>query len=123
MSGVPERPTIVIVDDHPSFRRVARDLLHARGFAVVGEAEHAAAAQEVVGRTAPDAVLLDVGLGEESGFAVARALTRSHPRLAVLLTSADPDRGEVEGARASGARGFLPKDRLADADLAALWAT
>jgi DNA-binding NarL/FixJ family response regulator len=109
------RLRIVIVDDHPSFRGAARELLKARGHSVVGEADCAAAAQELVSRLAPDAVMLDVQLGDESGLELARRLTLAHPGLQVLLVSdtcyADPQR-----VRESGARGFVPKSQLARAD-------
>jgi DNA-binding NarL/FixJ family response regulator len=111
----------VIVDDHASFRCVARALLDQRGFAVVGEANGGAAACELVARVAPDAVLLDVGLGAECGFDVARTLVAAHPGLAVLLVSAREDVASVLRVQVSGACGFVPKSRLADADLAALW--
>ena len=110
------RPRIVIVDDHAVFRQVARELLEECGYIVLGEADCAAAAHEVVARSAPDLVIVDIRLGDECGFDLARALTRSHPSLAVLLTSTDPDAGDPDRVRASGARGFLPKARLATLD-------
>ena len=113
--------TVVIVDDHGAFRRTARDLLRMRGYAVVGEAACAATAYDIVERVAPDAVLLDVNLGGENGFDVARALTRRHPGLAVLLMSADPYHAESGRVRASGARGFLSKSQFVDADLVGVW--
>src|SRR4051794_1775142 len=68
---------VLIVDDQPVFRQVACDLLEARGYAVVAEAEGLATALEALGHSRPDAVLLDVCLDEENGFDVARALTRA----------------------------------------------
>ena len=76
-AGAPLR--VLIVDDQPAFRQAARALLEARGSAVVGEAGRAAAALEAAKRLEPDAVLLDVRLGGESGHEVARALTRFDP--------------------------------------------
>src|SRR4051794_2602444 len=73
--------SVVIVDDHPGLRRTVRELLKARGHAVVGEADCAAAAQELVSRLVPDAVLLDLQLGDRCGFDVARTLTHAHPGL------------------------------------------
>ena len=64
--------TIVIVDDHPSFRRCARAVLEADGFAVVGEAEDGEGAITAIGELHPDAVLLDVQLPDMDGFAVLR---------------------------------------------------
>jgi DNA-binding NarL/FixJ family response regulator len=107
---VPAR--VVIVDDHPDFRRAARELLAARGHTVVGEADCGAAAQELVARLVPDVVMLDVRLGDECGLDVARALTQLCPRLRVLLVSAECEL-DPQRVRESGASGFLPKSQLA----------
>jgi len=112
---------VLIVDDQPVFRRAARALLEARGYAVVGEADCAATALEAAKQLEPDAVLLDVRLGDESGHEVARALTRLAPAPAVVLVSStdEPDGGE--SVRACGARGFVLKGRLAATDLGHFW--
>jgi DNA-binding response OmpR family regulator len=66
-------------------------------------------------------VLLDVHLGDDDGFEVARALERTCPRPAVLLVS-NCDYAENEYlVRRSGAIGFLVKSRLAAADLRDYW--
>lgn len=111
----------MIVDDHPVFRQVARELLEERGHVVVGEAESAAAAHAVVGRCRPDIVIVDVVLGCESGFELASSLTRSHPALVVVLVSTNPDFDDPRRVRESGARAFVPKAGLATADLIGLW--
>jgi DNA-binding NarL/FixJ family response regulator len=64
--------TVLIVDDHPSFRASARALLQAEGFEVVGEAEDGARALQAVEELRPDVVLLDVQLPDLDGFEVAR---------------------------------------------------
>jgi DNA-binding NarL/FixJ family response regulator len=112
---------VLIVDDQPVFRMVARALLEARGYVVVGEAGCAASAREAVERLAPDAVLLDIRLGDDSGHEVARSLTQLDPAPAVLLVATDHHGDEDERARGCGARGFVPKDRLAEADLGEFW--
>ena len=112
---------VLIVDDQPVFRQVARELLERRGYSVAGEAGCASTAVDAVERLAPDAVMLDVRLGEDCGYAVARTLTRSPHAPAVLLVSAgDEGDGDVR-ARASGARGFVLKCRLAAIDLGRFW--
>jgi DNA-binding NarL/FixJ family response regulator len=113
--------SVLIVDDQPSFRRAARELLEARGYAVVAEAVCSVTALEALARLQPDAVLLDVRLGPESGFDIARALTRARPGLAVLLVSADVPQACLARVYECGARGFLLKPRLIDADLEAFW--
>ena len=109
---------VLIVDDHPGFRATVRALLTLRGFEVVAEASDGASALAAATASLPDAVVLDVCLGPERGTDVARTLTRIFPELAVLLVSSDPL--EADAVRESGARGFVEKSRLVDADLGAL---
>jgi DNA-binding NarL/FixJ family response regulator len=112
--------TVLIVDDQPEFRAVARDLLEDAGYVVAGEAADAAGALAAVAAHAPDVVLLDVQLPDGNGFGVASALAAQGdgPQV-VLISSRD---AEDYGGRivACGARGFLPKSRLSAATLAAV---
>ena len=117
----PNPPRVLIVDDQPSFRGMARRVLEWRGYVVAGEAGSAAAATAAAQRLAPDAVLLDVCLGEDSGFDVACALTQAHPELAVLLISSIDYRQCEALLRDCGARGFVLKSHLACADLTDFW--
>ena len=115
------RPQVVIVDDQATFRGAARQLLEARGYDVVAEAVNAAAAVDAIEQHEPNGVLLDVRLGEDDGFALCGALTRSHPELAVLLAS-DGDYEHMSDRIATcGARGFVRKSRLALVDLGEFW--
>jgi DNA-binding NarL/FixJ family response regulator len=109
---------VLIVDDEPSFRRAARALLELRGYVIVGEAGSAASAVESVECLAPDAVLLDVRLGDDNGFDLASILTRAWPELAVLLISSDDYRSCDALIQDSGARGFALKCELAKVDFA-----
>jgi DNA-binding NarL/FixJ family response regulator len=115
------RPRVLIVDDAAVFRDVARELLRRRGYTVVGEAGTAAVAMQMVVQLAPDAVLADVRLPDGDGLALAAALVAARPGLAVLLTSADRVPPDPDDVRASGARGFVLKSRLAAVDLAQFW--
>ena len=63
--------TVLIVDDHPSFRASARVVLEADGFDVVGEAADGASAHHECCRLRPEVVLLDVQLPDIDGFDVA----------------------------------------------------
>ena len=111
----------MIVDDQETFRDAARRLLEARGYNVVAEAESAARALDAVERHEPQAVLLDVRLGDEDGFAVCGELTRARPELAVLLASDAEFEHVEECVIRAGARGFVRKSRLAATDLAQFW--
>ena len=68
--------TVLIVDDHPSFRASARRMLEADGYQVVGEAADASSAVDAVRELQPDVVLLDIRLPDADGFQVAELTSR-----------------------------------------------
>ena len=70
--------TVLIVDDHPSFRASARLMLEAHGYEVVGEAEDGGAAIAAVQVQRPDLVLLDVRLPDMSGLKVLQTIRRGN---------------------------------------------
>jgi DNA-binding response OmpR family regulator len=80
---------VFIVDDSRDFLDVASGLLEREGLAVVGVALDSAGVREQVERLSPDAVLVDITLGDESGFEVARALCKNngHTAATVILIS------------------------------------
>jgi DNA-binding NarL/FixJ family response regulator len=112
--------TLVIVDDHAGFRASARELLELDEFEVVGEAGDGAGALEVVARLDPEVVLLDIGLPDMSGFDVAERIAIGDPRATVvLISSRSTDQISVR-VTGCGAVGFIAKDELCGAALAAL---
>jgi DNA-binding NarL/FixJ family response regulator len=113
-------PTILIVDDHPSFRATARALLQEEGYTVIGEAQDGASALIAARELRPEVVLLDVQLPDTDGFAVAAELTQdADPPIVVLTSSRDrSDFGPLIAE--SGARGFIPKAELCGRELAAI---
>src|SRR5919197_930380 len=112
--------TVLIVDDHPSFRASARMLLESEGFDVIGEAEDGAAALEAVRELAPQVVLLDVQLPDIDGFEVASRLTTNGGSSAIVLTSSRDVNDLRALAEREGVRGFIPKSELSGAALEAL---
>jgi DNA-binding NarL/FixJ family response regulator len=116
-------PRVLVVDDEPRFRDAARRLLERRGYAVVAEASRAATALDAVERFAPQAVLLDVRLGDDDGFEVCRTLTRARPGLAVLLASTGDYADYADMVTSSGARGFVNKRSLFNTDFGEFWPT
>jgi len=110
---------VLIVDDQPDFREAVRELLEGRGYVVV-EAWDTAGALVAIEAFDADAALIDIRLHDESGYDAARALVEASPRLAVFLMSAGGTIGTDAVARACGARGFVPKQRLASIDLVSL---
>jgi DNA-binding NarL/FixJ family response regulator len=114
------RPTLLIVDDHPSFRSLARALLEAEGFAVVGEAEDGATAIAAVEALRPAVVLLDVQLPDLDGFEVAERLASRADAPAVVLVSTRTAAAYGVRLETTSARGFISKTSLSGAALAAL---
>jgi DNA-binding NarL/FixJ family response regulator len=109
--------TVVIADDQDLVRSGLEMLLSTRGITVVGEAADGRAAVEVVRRTQPDVVLMDIRMPLLDGIAATRELLGTGSRSRVLvLTTYDLDRYLYEALQA-GASGFLlkatPPDRLA----------
>jgi two-component system nitrate/nitrite response regulator NarL len=103
--------TVLVVDDHPLFRKGVRQwLAMAPGIEVVGEAGNRAEALDLTHRFEPDLILLDLNLKGESGLDILTALKEEDPsRRVVMLTVSDsPD--DLIGAIRAGADGYLLKD-------------
>ena len=111
----------LVVDDHDGFRATARRLLESIGWTVVGEAPDGAGAIAAVGRLHPDVVLLDVGLPDLDGFAVAQRLATGDGPAVVLISSRDRS---AYGTRiaSSPAIGFIAKGDLDEGSLSTLLA-
>lgn len=108
--------TVVIADDQELIRSGLEMVLKARGCDVIGLAADGREAVEVVRRTQPDVVLMDVRMPILDGIAATRKITEDGLRSRVLvLTTYDLDQ-YVYGALRAGASGFLlkatPPDRL-----------
>jgi len=104
----------LIVDDNASFLDASRSLLERQGFSVVAVAATGADALRLAAELAPDLILLDVDLGEENGFAVARQLADAHESTtpAVILVSTHPEDDFAELVDQSPAAGFIAKSDL-----------
>ena len=108
------RPRCLIVDDNESFLEISAVSLDGDDVDVVGTATTSAEALRQVAEQRPDVVLVDLNLGEESGFELARMLVERFPQLAsgvvLISTRAERDLGGL--IRASPAAGFIPKTQL-----------
>jgi DNA-binding NarL/FixJ family response regulator len=112
--------TILIVDDHAAFRFVARQLLEAEGFAVVGEAGTGRSAIAAADELQPDVVLLDIGLPDIEGFAVAEQLSTSRGRPLIALTASRDEATYGPRIAENPAAGFVHKDGLSGAAIRTL---
>jgi CheY-like chemotaxis protein len=102
--------SVLIVDDHASFRRFARRLFEEAGFAVVGEAADGRSALASAVELRPDLVLLDVMLPDMSGVLVADALDGDGETAILLVSSRSAD--DLGLTASEGRRRFLRKDEL-----------
>jgi CheY-like chemotaxis protein len=105
----------LVVDDNASFRTAATALLEREGLTVVGTASNGAEALAEAQALRPDVVLLDIALGSESGFDVARRLadagtaTESSKIILISTHSRDDFADLIDAAPAVG---FVPKAQL-----------
>jgi DNA-binding NarL/FixJ family response regulator len=113
--GVPTR--CLIVDDNDLFLEGARGYLEREGIEVVGVASNSAEALASVETLEPDVTLVDVDLGDEDGFELARKL---NGRTTVILVSTHSEEDLGQLVETSPAIGFLPKARLSARAIAEL---
>ena len=104
----------LLVDDNDAFLRAASVLLQREGLTVVGVASNSAEALRQAGALRPDVILVDIGLGDESGFDLARLLAQDGQagRAEVILISARAEADYAELIAESPAAGFLVKSEL-----------
>jgi DNA-binding NarL/FixJ family response regulator len=104
----------LIVDDSSSFLEAAQALLEREGLSVAGVASSGAEALRRDAELRPDVVLLDISLGKDSGFEVARSLVANAENggSMVILISTHAEADFVDLIAASPAIGFLPKSEL-----------
>jgi DNA-binding NarL/FixJ family response regulator len=101
--------SVLLVDDDPVFRRLARRMLIAAGLVVVAEAGTVAAAVVAARELRPDSALVDVGLPDGDGLSLAGVLAALPWPPRVILTSSDADAAGPEDVSRCGAAGFVPK--------------
>jgi CheY-like chemotaxis protein len=117
---VPQRT--LIVDDNRSFRAAARTALDGPDFTIVDVVANSADALDKVDELELDLVLLDIDLGEESGFVLARQIRDrfDHRAPKMVLISTHPEDDFADLIAESPAVGFLAKSELSRDRLAAL---
>jgi CheY-like chemotaxis protein len=104
----------LIVDDNLRFGEEARSLLEQEGISVVGIAASGDEALRLTEALRPDLVLVDIRLGGESGFDVARRLvdgSNSEPPAIIFISTYD-EREFSTRIAASPALGFIAKSTL-----------
>lgn len=102
----------LLVDDNEAFLETASLLLEREGVTVAGVASTIAQALGQARALRPDLILVDIGLGDESGFDLARLLARDGLSADVILISTGAETDYAEMIDDSPAAGFLAKSEL-----------
>jgi len=103
----------LLVDDNAAFAETARRVLDPDGVKVTGTASNIGEALLLASHLQPDVVLVDIALGDENGFDLARRLAESHVGgLAVIMISSDTEEDYADLVAESPVLGFLPKAEL-----------
>lgn len=102
---------VLLVDDHPLFRAGVRQRLceHDSNLEVIGEAENAHQAQEMVEALRPDVVLMDIAMPAVSGIEATHLIKQIAPQVVVVILSLYNDVQYIEAAARAGATGYLLK--------------
>jgi DNA-binding NarL/FixJ family response regulator len=101
---------VLVVDDHPAFRRALTSALSmVDDIEVAGEAGGGHDATKQVAAVDPDLVIMDLSMPDISGIDAMRMIHRRQPDLPVVFLTAHADPGVEKEARRAGASGFLPK--------------
>lgn len=109
--GRPPEVRVLIVDDHPVFRRGLSDILATEpGIEVCGEAESVDTARQAIAAKSPDVAVVDLALGDEDGLDLVSTVARSHPDVRVLVLSGHDERLHAGRALKAGALGYVMKD-------------
>ncbi len=101
---------VLVVDDHPAFRRALTSALRLVGdVEVAGEAGGGVAACEEAEELQPDVILMDLSMPDLSGIDAMKKIHETQPDMPVVILTAHADEGVERAAREAGASGFLAK--------------
>lgn len=115
----------LLVDDNDAFLCAASILLEREGVSVAGVACTIAEALQQISALQPDVILIDIALGDESGFDLARRLARNDdaPGATVIMISTRDEADYAELIAESPAAGFVAKSELSAAEIGRLHAS
>jgi DNA-binding NarL/FixJ family response regulator len=106
----PEAKRIVIVDDHPLFRKGLEQLIHSEdGFAVCGEANNAPEAMDVIRKLNPDLAIVDLSLPGANGIELIKNIRAEFSKLPILVLSMHDESLYALRAMRAGAEGYVMK--------------
>lgn len=111
MQGEARLLSILIVDDHPLFRKGIRALLEPiADFSIIGEAATGEEAVALATQLKPDVILMDLQMPGGSGLAATRAIVQVDSHVRILVVTLFDDDDSIFAALRAGAHGYLLKD-------------
>src|SRR5439155_23291438 len=111
----PDAKRIVIVDDHPLFRKSLEELIQSNdGLAVCGEAGNAAQAMAVIRKLSPDLAIVDLSLPGANGIELIKNVRAEFPKLPILVLSMHDESLYALRALRAGAEGYVMKHEAMD---------
>ncbi|HEU0209874.1 MAG TPA: response regulator transcription factor [Candidatus Udaeobacter sp.] len=109
-SDPPEPKRIVIVDDHPLFRKGLQELIHSdKSFAVCGEAANASEAMDLIRKFLPDLAIVDLSLPGANGIELIKNIRAEFSKLPILVLSMHDESLYALRAMRAGADGYVMK--------------
>jgi DNA-binding NarL/FixJ family response regulator len=109
-TGKVESVRVLVVDDHPAFRRALSSALSMlEDIEVAGEAGGGIEACDEAERLHPDAIIMDLSMPDLDGIGAMKRIHERDPDLPVVILTAHADEGVEREAREAGARGFVAK--------------
>ena len=108
---MPDKITIILVDDHQLIRDGIKSLLaDDNEIEVIGEASDCDELYAKLKNKQPDILLMDISLPCKSGIEITKELTETHPEIKVIILSMYNDEDFIINSLKAGAKGYLPKN-------------
>ncbi|HTL47749.1 MAG TPA: response regulator [Verrucomicrobiae bacterium] len=112
---IADRKRILLVDDHPLLRKGVAELIEQEpDMGVCGEAEDASQALELIEKTKPNVILVDISLKESSGIDLVKKINQRYDGLFIMVLSMHEENMYAESALAAGAKGYVTKQDSAE---------
>src|SRR5204862_89305 len=118
------KPKLLIVDDHPVFRRGLREIIEEhRAFEVIGEASDGKTALDFLSDRKPDIIVLDIDMPRLSGLEMARQLQRDKSPIRIVFLTMYKDEDLFNSAMDVGVKAYVLKENAGEEIIAALQQT